>query len=948
MIVVACILAALVAVPVVDLVRRRGIRRMALRNVARRPGEATLVVVGSMLGTAIIAAAFIVGDTFDQSIRDIARTDLGPIDEVVELEDPAAAEAAEAVIVGIEPVAGIDGTAVASTMTAAIATVGVSPAAAEPSGTLVGIDLADALALDPDPSITGLDGLDGRVADDEIALARDVADDLGIDAGAQVEVHAFDTIRTLTVVGVLPEVGVAGFGAGVVSPGLVADFARFAAGDARPPTSVVLVSNDGGVFDSADDTAVIAAEIQRRLTAAGLGFDLEPVKDDLLADATDEGAELREIFTIVGGFSVLAGVLLLVNLFVMMAEERKTSLGILRALGWRRGRLMRTFALEGALYAFVAAIGGAVVGIGVGRVLIVVTQNIFAGTGSDFELVFSARPASLALAAMVGAIIAMVSIWLTSWRISRLDIIGAIRDLPEVRRRSGWRALAASITGVVAGGLLFAVGRDDPTLVLLGPSVAALCSIGVLGRVAGRAAPVIGGLSAIVWSVAVFGLFPDTMREPPTGVFLLQGIILVAGAVAGLSAAAPMWRRMLSRWTGAAAPAVRLGVAYPVARGFRTALSLSMFALILFSLTFIASVHTVLGELTDDIVDDGDAGHDLLVVSNPSNPLPAGELAAVDGVEHVTTLVRGFADFTASFLPATHLGTETWPLTGVDQTTWVDGAGPALAERDPRFGSDAEVFAAIADDPSLVVVPSWFGDDGGGRVPELGDRLTVRARGLAPHDLTVVGLVDQDIAYLGASASATLVRDLLDGQYAANRQFVAVSAGAEADQVAADITAEFVAFGADAESFRAIVDDDLEREQGLFALLAGYLSLGLVIGTVGLSVVMVRAVRERRRQIGTLRAVGMGRQAIRTVFLSEAGFVALQGIVSGAVLGLLSSYQVISSGAIFEGTDASFAFPGVWLVGLLSVPLMAAAAAAAWPASRAANLAPAVALRVAD
>ena len=72
-----------------DLVRRPTSRRLALRNIARRRGEAVLVVVGSLLGTAIITSAFVVGDSIDFSIRDIARTNLGPIDESVEVRPDA-------------------------------------------------------------------------------------------------------------------------------------------------------------------------------------------------------------------------------------------------------------------------------------------------------------------------------------------------------------------------------------------------------------------------------------------------------------------------------------------------------------------------------------------------------------------------------------------------------------------------------------------------------------------------------------------------------------------------------------------------------------------------------------------------------------------------------------------------------------------------------------------
>ena len=66
-------------------------------------------------------------------------------------------------------------------------------------------------------------------------------------------------------------------------------------------------------------------------------------------------------------FAVAAGVMLLVNIFVMLADERRSELGMLRAIGMRRAPLVGAFALEGWLYALVSSALGAVVGIGVGR-----------------------------------------------------------------------------------------------------------------------------------------------------------------------------------------------------------------------------------------------------------------------------------------------------------------------------------------------------------------------------------------------------------------------------------------------------------------------------------------------------------------------------------------------------------------------------------------------------
>ena len=49
--------------------RNRMFFRMGVRNVRRRPGRSVLIVVGLMLGTAIIAAALATGDTMGRTVR---------------------------------------------------------------------------------------------------------------------------------------------------------------------------------------------------------------------------------------------------------------------------------------------------------------------------------------------------------------------------------------------------------------------------------------------------------------------------------------------------------------------------------------------------------------------------------------------------------------------------------------------------------------------------------------------------------------------------------------------------------------------------------------------------------------------------------------------------------------------------------------------------------------
>ena len=61
-----------------------------------------------------------------------------------------------------------------------------------------------------------------------------------------------------------------------------------------------------------------------------------------------------------------------------------------------------------------------------------------------------------------------------------------------------------------------------------------------------------------------------------------------------------------------------------------------------------------------------------------------------------------------------------------------------------------------------------------------------------------------------------------------------------------------------------------------------------MIGVVGIGVIMVRAVRERRRQVGVLRGLGFEAKAVRSSFVVESAFVAVEGVLVGVILARIS------------------------------------------------------------
>ena len=85
------------------------LRRLATRQVRRRPMEAALVILGSVLGTTLIVASMVVGDSLDRSVRQTAYDVLGPIDEVVRASSTDLGDAAAARVEALRGTSDVDG-----------------------------------------------------------------------------------------------------------------------------------------------------------------------------------------------------------------------------------------------------------------------------------------------------------------------------------------------------------------------------------------------------------------------------------------------------------------------------------------------------------------------------------------------------------------------------------------------------------------------------------------------------------------------------------------------------------------------------------------------------------------------------------------------------------------------------------------------------------------------
>ncbi len=140
---------------------------------------------------------------------------------------------------------------------------------------------------------------------------------------------------------------------------------------------------------------------------------------------------------------------------------------------------------------------------------------------------------------------------------------------------------------------------------------------------------------------------------------------------------------------------LRLGLAYPLARRFRTGMTLSMYALVVFTLTFMTVFcHLFEGQI-DTFTRQIAGGFDLVATSNPSQPAPPAEVDAAPGVAAVSVQSRLGAEWK---IPVND-DFEPWPIGTYDQV-FVDHGVIELEIRPEGFDDDVSVYREVLQRPT--------------------------------------------------------------------------------------------------------------------------------------------------------------------------------------------------------------------------------------------------------
>jgi putative ABC transport system permease protein len=621
-----------------------------------------------------------------------------------------------------------------------------------------------------------------------------------------------------------------------------------------------------------------------------------------------------------------------------------------------------------------SGVAGVTLGVAVAFAITEAASLLFASFGLSFTPHATLR--TLVISYSLGVVLTFFTVTFSSWRVSNLNIVRAIRDIPEpTNRRMGWRGLAFWVAACLLGAFMFGIGLSAHSAFLfasgfslIGMSLAVLAShFGVPARPAYTA---MGIFLLVFWGLAggdrLQGIFGKLSGGPE--MFFLSGVAMVTACTFVIIYNSDIFLKFLE-WVGGAfgslLPALRTAIAYPMANRFRTGMTLAMISLVVFALTMMSAMNLNYDKLF--LSNDSRGGWDVQVVENPSNPIPSVQQALVQagspvanniaregtlevaGISNVTEVRQGSSGDWAKY-----------PVHGLDDG-FLNGGSVPLDKIANGYNTQQDVWQALKTDPNVAVADGFTiqtGGFGGDRISITGissdvsqtkyDAPTITVRDAvsgASRDVQVIGVISFGASnnFMGIDIGDKAFRETF-GTPALSFHFLTLTDASQSDDVAKTIESTLVTTGVQADSLRTIAERNNALSRNFLYLMQAFMGLGLVVGIAAIGVIAFRTVVERRQQIGMLRAIGYKKSTVALSFLLESSFVTVLGVASGTGLGLWLAYFLVTSSS-FPANNHAFQIPWQQLTFFSVITLLASLAMTWIPARQAASVPTAEALR---
>ena len=367
-------------------------------------------------------------------------------------------------------------------------------------------------------------------------------------------------------------------------------------------------------------------------------------------------------------------------------------------------------------------------------------------------------------------------------------------------------------------------------------------------------------------------------------------------------------------------------------------------------------------------------GWDIEGTVSPRTPITDIRQAIDDSPTLSGESFRAVGGFTSIAIEARQVeaGSQRWNRYGVRAA---DDSFLAATEYQLKLIADGygttsrDVWEALRRDPYLAVVdasvvPSrgGFGDSG---MPFQLEGVYYEDDEMAPIEievrnvlseqvvpLTVIGVMDVvsdnfgNMRPLGMFTGRPELEENIPFPVPITKYRFTLAQGVEPERAAKDLEGAFRDHGMETEVLAQVVEEQNSANRAFNNLFTGYMGMGLLVGIAALGVVSLRAVVERRQQIGVQRAIGYRRGMIQFSFLLESSFVALLGIAIGVVLGAVLSYNIVKDlREQLEIETLRFSLPWLQITVIIVLAYLFSLVTTFLPAKQASRIHPAEALR---
>jgi ABC-type antimicrobial peptide transport system permease subunit len=624
-----------------------------------------------------------------------------------------------------------------------------------------------------------------------------------------------------------------------------------------------------------------------------VGLRFEPVREQALK-AADQAQDFGQLFLGFSIFLITAALLLMALLFQFGLEQRAAEVGTLLALGFTPRQVRRLFLREGAMLALGGSLLGAVGGLGYAKAMLWGLATVWRNAVGPSTLQFHAALVTLVIGVFSGTVVAVLTIWLTLRKQARQpprELLGGEIRSPKSEGRSGgaWVAVGAGVVAVAIVGWALVQGESANAGAFFGAGALLLVAglgwaaawFGRLAREAGAAHLTFGGLG-------VRGCARRRKRSLATVALLACGSFLIVSiGVFRLDA-----NRDATKPTSGTGGFALIGEAtMPVVKDLNTRAGREFFGL---GAEELADVNVVPFR-----VRAGDEAS-CLNLNRAQKPRLLGvrpELLA--GRFTFASVAKGLDRRKGWELLRSSRGRKEG-LT--EESPMANHQSPTGARRLTSATAGMEEIPAIGDANAIEWALGKEVGDTIDYVDEQGRAFKVRLVGAVANSILQGSLLIDEAEFVKRFPGESGYRMFLIDAPSSSVSRVSATLSRALQDVGLELTPTVERLNA----FNAVQNTYL----GTFRVLGG---LGLLLGSAGLGVVVLRNVLERRGELGLLVAVGFRRRALQRLVLSEHG--ALLGM--GLGIGIVAAAVAVLPAILSPGMQLPYVSLGVTLAAVL-------------------------------